>query len=146
MVPPLDQFQGKNKNCSSFARTISVSRRSFFANLTTFEWRFGLRIFENKANQSNLTWAGTGTELGNRNLESARLIREFTASTIAEEKRFINIILENNYNTNRASFKVYPSGDIKTYPPCNNNDTWISHSSFSKKVPEYPPLASILSQ
>ena len=45
MVPPLDQFQGKNKNCSSFARTISVSRRSFFANLTTFEWRFGLKNF-----------------------------------------------------------------------------------------------------
>ena len=44
MVPPLDQFQGKNKNCSSFARMISTSRRSFFANLTTFEWRFGLKI------------------------------------------------------------------------------------------------------
>ena len=45
MVPPLDQFQGKNKNCSSLARTISASRRSFFANFTTFEWRFGLKNF-----------------------------------------------------------------------------------------------------
>ena len=34
MVPPLNRFQGKNKNCSSLARTISASRRSFFANLT----------------------------------------------------------------------------------------------------------------
>ena len=45
MVPPLDHFQGKNKNCSSLARTISTSRRSFFSNLTTFEWPFGLTIF-----------------------------------------------------------------------------------------------------
>ena len=28
MVPPLDHFQGKNKNCSSLARTIRTSRRS----------------------------------------------------------------------------------------------------------------------
>ena len=41
MVPPLDHFQGKNKDCSSLARTISASRQSFFANLTTFERRFG---------------------------------------------------------------------------------------------------------
>ena len=34
---PLDHFQGKNKNRSSFARTISASRRSFFANLVIFE-------------------------------------------------------------------------------------------------------------
>ena len=33
MVPPLNHFQGKNKNRSSLARTISESRRSFFANL-----------------------------------------------------------------------------------------------------------------
>ena len=45
MVPPLDHFQGKNENCSSLAKTISVSRRSFFANLTTFERRFGLKDF-----------------------------------------------------------------------------------------------------
>ena len=43
MVPPLGYFQGKNENCSSFARTISASRRSFFANLTTFERRSGLK-------------------------------------------------------------------------------------------------------
>ena len=41
MVPPLDHFQGKNKNCSSLTRTISALRRSFFANLPTFERRFG---------------------------------------------------------------------------------------------------------
>ena len=34
MVPPLDHFQGKNKNCSSLATTIYMSRRSFFANIT----------------------------------------------------------------------------------------------------------------
>ena len=44
MVPPLDHFQGKNKNCSSLARRISASRRSFFRNLTTFERRSGLKI------------------------------------------------------------------------------------------------------
>ena len=43
MVPPLDHFQGKNENCSSLARTISVSRQSFFANLTTFERRSRLK-------------------------------------------------------------------------------------------------------
>ena len=45
MVPPLDRFQGKNKNCSSLARTISASRQSFFANLTTFEQYSGLKKF-----------------------------------------------------------------------------------------------------
>ena len=45
MVPPLDHFQGKNKNCSSLARTISLSRQSFFAYLTTFERRSGLKKF-----------------------------------------------------------------------------------------------------
>ena len=45
MVPPLGYFQGKNENCSSFARTISASRRSFFANLTTFERHSGLKKF-----------------------------------------------------------------------------------------------------
>ena len=45
MVPPLDHFQGKNRNCSSLGRTISASRRSFFANLTTFERRSGLKKF-----------------------------------------------------------------------------------------------------
>ena len=45
MVPPLDNFQGKNKNCSSLAKTISASRRSFFTNLTTFERRSGLKEF-----------------------------------------------------------------------------------------------------
>ena len=45
MVPSLDHFQGKNKNCSSFARMISASRRSFFANLATFERRPGLKNF-----------------------------------------------------------------------------------------------------
>ena len=44
MVPPLDNFQGKNENHSSLARTISASRRSFFANLATFEQRSGLKI------------------------------------------------------------------------------------------------------
>ena len=29
MIPPLDNFQGKNENCSSLARTIGASRRSF---------------------------------------------------------------------------------------------------------------------
>ena len=43
MVPPLDHFQGKNKNHSSLARMISALRRSFFANLTTFERRSGLK-------------------------------------------------------------------------------------------------------
>ena len=43
MVPPLDHFQGKNKNRSSIARMISTSRGSFFANLTTFEQRSGLK-------------------------------------------------------------------------------------------------------
>ena len=45
MVPPLDHFQGKNKKRSSLARIISASRQSFFANLTTFERRSGLKIF-----------------------------------------------------------------------------------------------------
>ena len=45
MVPPLETFQGKNKNHSSFARTISMSRRSFFENLMTFERRSGLKKF-----------------------------------------------------------------------------------------------------
>ena len=45
MVPPLDHFQGKNKNCSYLARAISTSRRSFFSNLTTFERRSGLKKF-----------------------------------------------------------------------------------------------------
>ena len=45
MVPPLDNFQWKNRNCSSLARMISASRRSFFANLTTFERRSGLKKF-----------------------------------------------------------------------------------------------------
>ena len=39
MVPPLDLFQGKHKNCSSFARTFSTSRGSFFANLINFQLR-----------------------------------------------------------------------------------------------------------
>ena len=43
MVPPLNHFQAKNENCSSLARTISTSRISFFANLTTFEQRSGLK-------------------------------------------------------------------------------------------------------
>ena len=43
MVPPLDHFQGKNKNRSSLARMISMSRRSFFVNLTTFKRRSGLK-------------------------------------------------------------------------------------------------------
>ena len=45
MVPPLDYFQGKNKNRSSLARTISTSRRSFFEKLTTFKWPSGLNFF-----------------------------------------------------------------------------------------------------
>ena len=45
MVPPLDDFQWKNRNCSSLARMISASRRSFFANLTTFERPSGLKKF-----------------------------------------------------------------------------------------------------
>ena len=45
MVPPLDHFQGKNKNSSPLARTNSASRRSFFATLTTFERRSGLKKF-----------------------------------------------------------------------------------------------------
>ena len=44
LVPPLDYFEGE-KNCSSFARTISTSKRSFFANLATFERRSGLKQF-----------------------------------------------------------------------------------------------------
>ena len=44
IVPSLDRFQGKNKNRSSLTRTISTSRRSFFANLITFERRSGLKI------------------------------------------------------------------------------------------------------
>merc|ERR1712208_42517 len=45
MVPPLNHFQGENKICSSLARTISASRGSFLAKLTTFERRSGLKIF-----------------------------------------------------------------------------------------------------
>ena len=45
MVPPLDNFQGKNENRSSLARTISASRRSFFAKLTTFERRSELKQY-----------------------------------------------------------------------------------------------------
>ena len=45
MVPPLDHFQGKNKKRSSLARTISASRRSFLANLATFERHSGLTKF-----------------------------------------------------------------------------------------------------
>ena len=45
VVPPLDHFQGENINCSSLAITISTSRGSFFANLTTFEWCSGLKFF-----------------------------------------------------------------------------------------------------
>ena len=45
MVPPLDNFQWKNRNRSSLARMISASRRSFFANLTTFERHSGLKKF-----------------------------------------------------------------------------------------------------
>ena len=45
MVPPLDHIQNKNKNCSSLARMFSASRRSFFANLTTFERHSGLKVF-----------------------------------------------------------------------------------------------------
>ena len=43
MVPPLDHFQGKNKNRSSPARMISALRRAFFANLITFEQQSGLK-------------------------------------------------------------------------------------------------------
>ena len=45
IVPPLDHFQGDHKNCSSITRTISASRQSFCANLTTFERRSGLKFF-----------------------------------------------------------------------------------------------------
>ena len=45
MVPPFHHFQGENKNRSSLARTISTSRRSFFAILTTFERRFAIKNF-----------------------------------------------------------------------------------------------------
>ena len=45
MVPPLDHFEGKNKNRSSLARLISTLRRSLFANLTTFERHSGLKFF-----------------------------------------------------------------------------------------------------
>ena len=36
MVPPLEHFQGENKNCLSLDKRISMSRRSFLAKLTTF--------------------------------------------------------------------------------------------------------------
>ena len=36
-------FQEENISCSSLARTISASRRSFFANMTTFERPSGLK-------------------------------------------------------------------------------------------------------
>ena len=45
MVPPLENFQGENKNCLSLARRISVSRRSFLANLTTFGPHSGTKFF-----------------------------------------------------------------------------------------------------
>ena len=45
MVPPLDHFQGKNKNCSSLARTISASRQSFFVNWATLSRRSGQKKF-----------------------------------------------------------------------------------------------------
>ena len=41
----MDHFQGKNKNHSSLARAIRASRRSFFANLTTFGRYSGLKKF-----------------------------------------------------------------------------------------------------
>ena len=47
MVPPLHHFQEKNKNRSSLARMMSALRRSFFANLVTFERRCGLINFDN---------------------------------------------------------------------------------------------------
>ena len=34
--PPFGSFQGKNKNCSSFAKMIRASRRSFFCKLGHF--------------------------------------------------------------------------------------------------------------
>ena len=56
MVFPLDHFQGK-KNCSSLARIISVSRRSFSANLTPFEQCSGVkRIFLLKIAISKMGW------------------------------------------------------------------------------------------
>ena len=45
MVPNLNHFQGKTKNPSSSASTISMSRQSFFENLTTFERQSGLEKF-----------------------------------------------------------------------------------------------------
>jgi len=36
-------FKERNRNRSSFARTISASRQSFFANLTTFKRHSGLK-------------------------------------------------------------------------------------------------------
>ena len=59
MVPPLDHFQGKIKNRSSLARTISTSRRSFFANLTTFGRRSGLKSFPSQ----------------NRNFENGEIVK-----------------------------------------------------------------------
>ena len=45
MVPHLHHFQRGTKKCSSLTRMISASRRSFFANLSTFELRSGLKKF-----------------------------------------------------------------------------------------------------
>ena len=43
-VPP-EHFQGEKQNCSSLDRMISAFKRSFFANLTTFERHSGQKIF-----------------------------------------------------------------------------------------------------
>ena len=75
VVPPLDHFQGENINCSSLARTISTSRGSFFANLTTFERCSGLKKISHLKIailkmgwlwkfQSHRSWGDTNLSLG----------------------------------------------------------------------------------
>ena len=56
--PPFDHFQGRNKNHSSLAKRISASRRSIFANLTTFERRYSKSQFWKWGNCQNFKVIG----------------------------------------------------------------------------------------
>ena len=63
MVPPLDNFQGKNKNGSSLAGTISASSWNFFANLTTFERQSG-KVVKWKGSMIFGNWDGNWCSRG----------------------------------------------------------------------------------
>ena len=97
MVPPLDNFQGKNKNCSSLGRTISASRRSFFANLTTFERRSGHR-----------SWGDTHLSLGAAQAPpnyDGHLLRTYDFEILTITPIFKSVILrrKNSFSPERRS-------------------------------------------